>query len=309
MKRYGKFTAAFFIIIMVMTGCVPANREPRLIQTPGTSQSLKPGTQGNLVKQVKQLIPKSEPKTIQKTAPMEEVEKANSETPNLAGGPEWAARTGNHSAPFPNVLFYSGPASPKQAALTFDDGPDIYFTTQILDILKQHNLKATFFIVGARAKAHPEMVKRIAAEGHAIGNHTWDHPVLPKLTREQLRNEITQTEQVLDSILGYHPAIFRPPYGSASTSNIREISSMGYKVIDWSVDTRDWAGTPVTQIMNFVRRELRPGGIILEHCAGGKGENLSNTVQALPEIISMLETQKYKVIRIPELLNIPAKMK
>ncbi|GIM46517.1 hypothetical protein DNHGIG_20660 [Collibacillus ludicampi] len=235
-------------------------------------------------------------------------------TPDLADGPESQNRTilpihkALEGSNLSGILFYKGPANVKKAALTFDDGPDIRFTPQILEILKRHGVKATFFIIGTRAQAHPEMVRRIAQEGHVIGNHTWTHPNLRKLSPGQVRAEIDKTNQELFKILGYYPDLFRPPYGSTTPSEVREIGSMGYKVIDWSVDTRDWAGTPTTQIMNYVRSEISPGGIILEHCAGGRGENLNNTINALPQIISLLKAQGFTLVTVPELLNIPATM-
>lgn len=239
------------------------------------------------------------------------LDSANVKTPELTGGPEKENRTidstqiSDLTSRFPKALYYFGPGNVKQAALTFDDGPDVYFTTQILDILKRNNVKGTFFIVGTRAEANPEMVKRIVADGHAIGNHTWDHPDLVKLTPDQIRSELNRTDQLLSQLVGYHPALFRPPYGATNASDVQLISSLGYKIIDWSVDTRDWAGTPAPQIMDYVHKEFRPGGIILEHCAGGKNENLSNTVTALPEIISTLKAQGYSFVTVPNLLNIP----
>ncbi|HEX9058950.1 MAG TPA: polysaccharide deacetylase family protein [Clostridia bacterium] len=237
------------------------------------------------------------------------VEKENERTPDLSGGAESAVRTSAHNPSTSDRVFRHGNPSRKQAALTFDDGPDMYFTTRILNILKEHGIHATFFIMGKRADAHPEIVRRIVSEGHAIGNHTWDHPNLTKLEPGKIKDEINKTEQKLDKIVGYHPSIFRPPYGSASPSVIREISAMGYYTIDWSVDTRDWAGTPPSQIMKYLKSELGPGGIILQHCAGGKGENLTNTLNALPQIISYMKQNGYKFVTIPEMLNVPAAKK
>ncbi|UOF88625.1 polysaccharide deacetylase family protein [Fodinisporobacter ferrooxydans] len=205
------------------------------------------------------------------------------------------------------ILYYSGSRSLKEAALTFDDGPDVSFTSKILRILKQYHIHATFFIVGARAQAHPEMVQRIARDGNAIGNHTWNHPDLKRLSPIQIRNEIEKTDELLQSLVGYKPALFRPPYGSTSKAILQEIGGMGYKVIDWSVDTRDWAGTPVPQIMNNVRQEIYPGGIILQHCAGNT-LGMEHTVQTLPEIITTLQKQGYTFVTVPELLHIPAKI-
>jgi peptidoglycan/xylan/chitin deacetylase (PgdA/CDA1 family) len=89
---------------------------------------------------------------------------------------------------------------------------------------------------------------------------------------------------------------------------INELSGLGFKIIDWSVDTRDWAGTPAPKIMDNVKKEMTPGGIILQHCAGGRNENLSNTVAALPQIISFLESNGYSFATIPELLKVPSSM-
>ncbi len=234
-------------------------------------------------------------------------------SPDLAAGPESKKRSTDYqhvsqlAQKFPNIVYYSGPQSlaQKQVALTFDDGPDTDFTPKILDVLRKNNVKATFFIVGKRAAAHPEMVKLIAAEGHAIGNHTWDHPDLVKLTPDQIKSEIDRTEQQLHSILGYLPSLFRPPYGAATHNDVAIIAALGYKVIDWSVDTRDWAGVPVATIMDNVHKEVKPGGIILEHCAGGKGEDLNNTVQALPQIIAYLRANGYTFVTVPQMINTP----
>lgn len=206
---------------------------------------------------------------------------------------------------FQGIIFTHGPRSKKEVALTFDDGPDVYNTTRILNILSKYHIKATFFIVGTQAKAHPEMVKRIAMNGNAIGNHSWDHPDLTRRKNQQIYSELSETNQLLYSIVGYHPDIFRPPYGSTNRRVVSQISSMGYAIIDWSVDTLDWAGSSVPQIMRHVHQELYPGGIILEHSA----ENSHNTVQALPQIITELKSQGYTFVTIPELLNIPDRMR
>lgn len=225
--------------------------------------------------------------------------------PDLAGGAEALNRTGAHSAALPNILYYSGPKQRKLVALTFDDGPDVVFTSKILDILKQNGVKATFFLVGTRAEAHPEIVRRIAAEGHAVGNHTWDHHSLARMTPDQIKAEVLNNDQALSTIIGYHPSLFRPPYGLASPLIVQEVGSLGCKVIDWSVDTRDWAGTSPKRIMKYVRKEVRPGAIVLMHSAGGRNEKLTNTVTVLPQIISLLKTQGYTFVTVPQLLQIP----
>ncbi|MFD2168685.1 polysaccharide deacetylase family protein [Tumebacillus lipolyticus] len=189
-------------------------------------------------------------------------------------------------------------------ALSFDDGPDLEFTPQILDILKRENVKATFFLLGKRSKMYPHIVQRIVAEGHSIGNHTWDHPILTKSTPQKIRAEIQKTDDVLFKIVGFHTYMFRPPYGEATTANVFQITKMNYKVIDWSVDTRDWIASSPDQILNIVNQTVKPGAIILGHSAGPK--QIQHTVNSLPDMIRMLRAKNYKIVTIPELLNMKA---
>ncbi|WP_261300716.1 polysaccharide deacetylase family protein [Paenibacillus andongensis] len=206
-------------------------------------------------------------------------------------------------------LYYAGPEQGKQVALTFDDGPDNHFTSQILDLLKKNNVKATFFIVGEKAKANPEVVKRIVNEGHVIGNHSWDHSNFTKMSTEEMNQQISKTQDELNAIVGFRPTLFRPPYGALNNAEVMAISSMGLSIIDWSVDTRDWAGTSTQQILKNVKKELKPGGIILQHCAIGKKESLSNTVNALEQMIPLLKNEGYTFVTVPTLLSLPNSQK
>ena len=228
--------------------------------------------------------------------------KASKDIPHSILGLECLTRPIINNGSSARVLYCSPNKTLKKVALTFDDGPDTYYTPQILEILKRNDIKATFFIVGLRAQAHPEMVRRMVNEGHSIGNHTWDHPLLSKLPPDRVKEQVQKTEQLLYKITGFNTAMFRPPYGSTTSQVTNEISSLGYKMIDWSIDTRDWDKTPVPQIMNYVSTELYPGGIILQHCAGG---DLSNTVKALPQIISSLKSKGYSFVLVQDLLDIP----
>lgn len=272
-----KFYASLFIIILFLLGCSIQPNQPQG-NPPAQTSYQEPGL------------------TV--------ADAASDNLPDIIGGPESKTRTGAHPPRIPNIVFYHGPSNKKLAALTFDDGPDVHYTTEILKILKQHGIKATFFIVGSRAEAHPEMVKRIHEEGHAIGNHTWDHPNLKKISMTQIKSEVDRTDRLLTSLIGYKPHIFRPPYGIANASDIKELGRLGYKVIDWSVDTRDWAGTSPDRIIEYVHKEATPGAIVLEHCAGGRHEKLDNTIEALPRIISYFKERGYRFVTIPELLHI-----
>ncbi|OIK12667.1 polysaccharide deacetylase [Bacillus sp. MUM 116] len=191
----------------------------------------------------------------------------------------------------------------KRVALTFDDGPDNYYTPRILNILRAKGVHATFFMVGKQAKSYPDMVKRIVAEGNAIGNHSWDHPKLWTLSKQQVMQEIVSTQNEIQQITGQRTTLFRPPYGRVTPAEVTLIHDLGYRVIDWSVDTLDWAGTPAPTILQYVKREVSPGGIILEHCLAGHPGELNGTLQALPQIIDHLKAQGYEFVTIPTLLS------
>lgn len=199
-----------------------------------------------------------------------------------------------------NHVFYSKSSVQKRVALTFDDGPDNKYTPQILDILKKYNIKATFFVVGRRTVIYPSIIKRIIKEGHAIGNHTWDHQNLLKVSNKDALTEVSKTDEAIFSIAGIHTSLMRPPYGRTDSYVNKMMVSKGYNVILWSVDTRDWAGTSVPDIMKAVKNEIRPGGIILQHCSG----NVANTVKALPQIITYLKEKGYTFVTVPELINV-----
>lgn len=260
---------------------------------------------GNKNKKMLEIEPKDkyqvEEQNIKKPLPSD----ADKDLPNISKVSESPISILKHDPSPPHVFYYSPNQALKQVALTFDDGPDLYYTPQILDILRQNNVKATFFIVGLRAQAHPEMVRSIVSEGHSIGNHTWDHPTLSKLSSHRIKEEVQKTEQVIYNITGFNTAMFRPPYGKVTVRALNEISSLGYSIIDWSVDTRDWDKTPVSQIMNYVSKQVYSGGIILQHCAGDKDGDLSNTVKALPQIISLLKSEGYSFVMVQDLLDIP----
>lgn len=200
------------------------------------------------------------------------------------------------------TVVYSGTADKMQIALTFDDGPDNKYTPKILDILRQNKVKATFFVVGKNVKLYPNNLKLISSEGHAIGSHTYSHSDLNKLTTDQVRAEMINNENAIDSVLGYHLNIMRPPYGLNSVQTIKTIADMGYKVIDWSVDTIDWNGTPPSKMMEYITKQTKPGGIILHHCAPGK-LGLDNTINVLPAEIAALRAKGYQFVTVPELLN------
>ncbi|WP_018752797.1 polysaccharide deacetylase family protein [Paenibacillus sanguinis] len=200
---------------------------------------------------------------------------------------------------------FRGPDT-KQIALTFDDGPDPRFTPQILEILSQKGTRATFFVVGARAKKFPALLERMHREGHLIGNHSFNHPSFRKQTVKQFAREIERTEQVVSRTVGYRPKLIRPPYGEINEEQVKWAKANGYKIVNWNVDSLDWKGLNKEQIKANVLQATGPGAIILLHAGGGVGSDLNGTIEALPDIIDTLRGKGYQFVNLAELLQTSA---
>ena len=153
----------------------------------------------------------------------------------------------------------------KKIALTFDDGPSEKYTAEILDILRQYKVKATFFVIGTNALAHPDLLKRIIDEGHEVGNHTYSHPHLQKMSEAQLSLELLRADEVFQQLCKLSPTLFRPPEGVVSDAVKAAAQSKGYRLVLWSIDTRDWALNSVSNILRTVKKEASDGDIILFH--------------------------------------------
>lgn len=193
--------------------------------------------------------------------------------------------------------------SQKVIALTFDDGPWPETTAQVLDILKQNNIKGTFFVVGQNVKNYPDLLRRVVAEGHAIGNHTWHHWyhfMNPKVAAYEIDN----TNNLIYNVTGVKTNLFRPPGGMMHNGLVAHARNQKYAVIMWSSDSIDYSLPGVPKLVNNVFRQAKPGGIVLLHDGGG---NRSQTVEALPEIISRFRNQGYSFVTVPELLEMQYK--
>ncbi|MCZ8516188.1 polysaccharide deacetylase family protein [Paenibacillus filicis] len=189
------------------------------------------------------------------------------------------------------------------AALTFDDGPDAKYTPKVLDILKQYDVKATFFVVGVQLSKYPEVLRRMHEEGHAIGNHSWDHKDLSKLPAPAINKELKDTDDLIARTIGASSPLVRAPYGAVSDTLKADLSQAGRPLIGWTVDPRDWAGSSPLSIVDNVKSHIKPGGIILLHSFGGKQGKLDNTIEALPGIIAFLKDEGYCLVTVPELLQ------
>jgi peptidoglycan/xylan/chitin deacetylase (PgdA/CDA1 family) len=174
-------------------------------------------------------------------------------------------------------------------ALTFDDGPSVPYTGQVLDVLKREHVHATFFLCGENAVQHPELVRRILAEGHEIGNHTWSHPWLYLMPRERIADEIDRTQDALEKITGRRPRLFRPPFGVRWFTLWPLLRERGLTMVMWSA--RGYDGRYDADGMARVTLEqLTPGGIILLHdgfeTRAASEIDRAATVAALPKIIA-----------------------
>lgn len=186
----------------------------------------------------------------------------------------------------------------KVIALTFDDGPAPKYTQQILEILKQQNIKATFFCVGEMVHYFPQLAKQEVAEGHVIGNHTWHH-WLQKMNSEVAANEIESTATAIFEATGVKTSLFRPPYGALNNGVADYAKKNNYAILMWSDDSEDYRRPSVSKLVNNVLREAKPGGMVLMHDGGG---NRAQTVAALPKIIDALKKRGYKFVTVPQLL-------
>jgi peptidoglycan-N-acetylglucosamine deacetylase len=189
--------------------------------------------------------------------------------------------------------------APKLAALTFDDGPDAKYTTAILDILKDKGVKATFFVVGTQVEKYPDVMKRIEEEGHAIGNHTQGHKNLRELGAPGILQQITQADEELEEAVGYTPSLFRAPYGAVSDTLLDVLAENDRRLVGWTVDTRDWAGTSISDMRELIRTKTEANGIILMHSFGGK--HIRNTVEMLPDVIDDLQELGFTLVTVDQI--------
>lgn len=209
--------------------------------------------------------------------------------------PTVSAQQGSHAV-------YQGNSNLPEVALTFDDGPNLYYTPQVLTILRRYGVHATFFAIGQNVQLYPELVQREYNEDHIIGNHSWSHPNLTERSSASVHSQLSRTSDIIQQTLGIRPALFRPPYGALNAQVGLQASQLGLTPILWNVDTRDWdqPHSTVRVIVNNVLNEVGNGGIILMHDGGG---DRSRTIAALPEIITTLQQRGYRLVTVPQLLN------
>lgn len=198
----------------------------------------------------------------------------------------------------PSIAFNSVHVDGPFIALTFDDGPNATLTPKLLDLLAARHLKATFFVVGQNAADHPEILKRAVREGHEIGNHSWSHPNLGKMSDESVRRELQRTEDAIVAAIGKKPVLMRPPYGSITARQKKWIhEEFGYRIILWDVDPLDWKRPGPSIVTARILKETKAGSIVLSH------DIHPPTIEAMPATFDQLMKKGFKSVTVTELLG------
>lgn len=185
------------------------------------------------------------------------------------------------SATLPTRLLLSqGPRRSRSVCLTFDDGPHPVHTPRLLDVLQDQGVRATFFVVGREVERHPEIVRRMVAAGHLVGNHTFSHSAPGTVSARQLIDEVRRTDDLLTPILGQAPRLFRPPHGKVTAAKLLRLWGSSRTVVLWNADPRDFARSEPGEVLGWFRdRPLRGGDLVLMH------DNVPHSIEALPELI------------------------
>ena len=197
-------------------------------------------------------------------------------------------------------VYKSGNTDEHHIALTFDDGPHSEKTDKILDVLKENNVKATFFVVGENATGNEDIIERIIDDGHEIGNHTFGHKYLFKVDRSVMEREIDLCDDEIFNHSEYNATLFRPPGGIYNDLLTAVCNERGYSMVLWSIDTRDWAGTSAEDIESEILKNVEDGAIILMHdYVSGD----SYTDVALASVIPKLKELGYSFVTVSELIG------
>ncbi|WP_084957743.1 polysaccharide deacetylase family protein [Thermoactinospora rubra] len=184
----------------------------------------------------------------------------------------------------------------KCLALTFDDGPGKY-ADKLLDTLKKEGVKATFFLEGQYVKSRPAFAKRMAAEGHELGNHSYTHPDFTKLEPWQVRAEVSKTQAIVKEVTGVEPKLLRPPYGLADVLTSDIAAEHGMPIILWTAGSKDWATKNEDAIKQQVLDVAKPNGIILMH------DWVKQTVDVMPKIVTLLKKRGYHLVTVSTLVK------
>jgi peptidoglycan/xylan/chitin deacetylase (PgdA/CDA1 family) len=196
----------------------------------------------------------------------------------------------------PAVLF-RGDTARRELSLTFDDGPHPAFTPQLLDVLRQYQVPATFFVVGEMAERAPDLIRDEVAAGDEVGDHTYHHVSLIKVDGTDDAAEVAACGDVIQDITGVRPHLFRPPGGRLDSAALTAASAQGYTTVMWTDDPGDYASPGVDAIICRTLHSARPGGILLLH------DGIAQTITALPDIITTLRAEGYRFVTVDQMIR------
>lgn len=196
------------------------------------------------------------------------------------------------------------PPGSRQLALTYDDGPSDPWTLRLLEVLERHSVKATFFMLGKFVEQRPDIVRAVAAAGHELAIHAWDHPNLIFASSSEVRSQIERTQSIIFDTTGYRCSLMRPPFGARTPATLRTIRKLGLVPVMWNVTCYDWKPTTPQRIMAHVERQLRGGDVILLHDGGFKaiGVDRSHTVEATDLILTKYSGEGYGFATISQMM-------
>ena len=194
------------------------------------------------------------------------------------------------------VPIYKVDTPEKKVAITLDGMWGAKYTPEILKILREHDVNITFFFGGNWLEENPHLVKEIAANGHEVGNHSYTHPHMAKLTSEEIIQELNRTGELIKELTGQKPDLFRPPFGEYNNRLIKTSRQQEYHIVQWSIDSLDWKDVSAQYIVKRVLKKIGPGEIVLMH------NNGQNTAQALKQLIPKIKEEGYEIVPLSELI-------
>jgi peptidoglycan-N-acetylglucosamine deacetylase len=203
-------------------------------------------------------------------------------------------------APMLNYPLFNGNTHIREIALTFDDGPNPYYTPQVLAVLQQFGVKATFFDVGYLVADYPDIVRQEYHQGNIVANHSWSHPVLTYFSAQGIKSQLTSTTNIIQATIGVRPSFFRPPYGAINNTVLAQARNLHYTTVMWDGAAEDWNLPGVNVIVSKTLYYARNGAILLLHDGGG---NRAETVAALPIIINDLKSRGFRFVTIQQLVD------
>lgn len=255
------------------------------------SKQVVPETEEKAVEPTaKKLPPPVEPKT-EETRPVAKSEPAKPVAVTVSKPRPFEPKAPGHRVSHVNV-------PGMYVALTFDDGPSAVYTPQVLDILKKHGARATFFVLGQNAARNKGILARAVAEGHEIANHTYSHIKMTASGRQTITGELERTSAIIKEATGYYPTTMRPPYGAINSGLVDMVyNTYGMHAVLWDVDTRDWQHPGVAKVVERAVGKAQSGSIILLH------DIHASTLEAVEQVVTGLQNRGFKLVTVSQLIE------